>query len=93
MTRPYHRNEPEPVVMTEAVEPESILYQRGRVTATLTGFLASLYKGMIWMYGEDEANERFWWLFHKKNRRRYPARQHRLNSSAMDIVAKEIIPC
>ena len=92
MTRPYHRNEPEPVVSFEMVEPESILYQRGRVTATLTGFQASLYKGMIWMYGETTAKERFWWLFHKKNRRRYPARQHRLNSSAMDIVAKEIIP-
>ena len=92
MTRPYHRNEPEPTVSFEMVEPESILYQRGHVTATLTGFLASLYKGMVWMYGEDEANERFWWLFHKKNRRRYPARQHRLNPSTMDIVTKEIIP-
>ena len=92
MTRPYHRNEPEPVVSFEMVEPDSILYQRGRVTVTLTGFLAGLYRGMIWMYGETEAKERFWWLFHKKNRRRYPARQHRLNSSTMDIVTKEIIP-
>ena len=66
MTRPYRRNEPEPVVMTETVEPESILYQRGRITTTLTGFLAGLYRGMIWMYGEAEAKERFWQMFYKK---------------------------
>ena len=67
MTRPYTRNEPEPVVIAEAVEPEPITYHFGTVIATLTGFHAWLYRGMIWMYGEDEAKTRFWRLFYKKN--------------------------
>lgn len=67
MTRPYHRNEPEPVIMTESVEPESIAYKYGLTYVKLTGFLANLYRGMVMMYGESEAKERFWFLFHKKN--------------------------
>ena len=67
MTRPYHRNEPEPVITTEFVEPESIAYEYGCHYATLTGFLANLYRGQIWMYGEEEAKERFWHLFYIKN--------------------------
>ena len=67
MTRPYNRNEPEPVVLTEYVEPESIEFRYGRHFTILTGFWAFLYRGMIWMYGEEEATIRFWFLFHKKN--------------------------
>ena len=67
MTRPYHRNEPEPVITTEFVEPESIVYEYGCHHTTLVGFLANLYRGQIWMYGEAEAKERFWHLFYIKN--------------------------
>lgn len=67
MTRPYHRNEPEPIVLTEYVEPESIAYEYGCHSTTLFGFLAGLYRGQIWMYGEAEAKERFWHLFYMKN--------------------------
>lgn len=68
MTRQYiRRNEPEPVVLTEYVEPESIEYRYGRHFEILTGFWAGLYRGMVWMYGEEEAAERFWFLFHKKS--------------------------
>ena len=67
MTRPYHRNEPEPVITTEFVEPESIVYEYGCHHTTLVGFLANLYRSQIWMYGEAEAKERFWHLFYIKN--------------------------
>lgn len=67
MTRPYNRHEPEPIVLTDAVEPEKITYHYGSQLVTLTGTLAWLYRGMIRMYGEDEAKERFWFLFHKKS--------------------------
>ena len=67
MTRSYHRNEPEPVVLTEYVEPESIVYEYGCHHTTLVGFLANLYRGQIWMYGEEKAPEHFWYLFHIKN--------------------------
>ena len=65
--RKYTRNEPEPTVVFEAAEPESIAYKYGACYITLTGFYAWLYRGMIWMYGEKEAAERFWFLFHKKS--------------------------
>ena len=100
MTRPYHRkNEPEPVVTYEFVEPEPIIYHYGKVRITLTGFLAWLYRGMSMMYGgEDEASERFWFLFHKrpeekkKTRRHYPARQSRLQSRKWEKLDGEILP-
>ena len=56
----------EPEVMYEAAEPEKIIYQRGSVYIYLYGFNASLYRGMIWMYGKEEATERYWWLWNKK---------------------------
>lgn len=76
------KNQPEPEVTTEYVDPEKILYKFGLCRVYLTGFYAWLYRGMIWMYGEEEAARRFWFIFHKeepekKERRRYPARQHR----------------
>ncbi len=55
-----------PTVVLEAAEPEPIFYKRGTVFVKLTGFHAYLYRGMIWMYGQSEATERFWWLWHKK---------------------------
>lgn len=51
-------------VSFESVEPEPIYYNVGNIHATLTGFLATLYRGMIWMYGEDIAQARFWAMFH-----------------------------
>lgn len=57
----------EPMVVIEATEPEPIAYKRGTVYVKLTGLNAWLYRAMIWAYGEDEATERFWWLWHKKN--------------------------
>ena len=56
----------EPTVITQAVEPEPIAYKRGLVYVKLTGLNAWLYRAMIWSYGESEATERFWWLWHKK---------------------------
>lgn len=56
-----------PEVMTEAVEPEKIAYKRGSVYVYLTGLNASLFRAMIWLYGEATATERFWWLWHKKS--------------------------
>lgn len=53
-------------VSFESVEPEPIYFNFGSIHATLTGFLATLYKGMIWMYGEDTAKARFWAMFHSK---------------------------
>lgn len=50
----------------EAVKPEAVVYQRGTVYIRLNGFHAWLYRGMVWQYGEAEATERFWWLWHKK---------------------------
>ena len=51
-------------VFFESVEPEPIYFNFGNIQATLTGFLATLYRGMIWMYGEDVAQARFWAMFH-----------------------------
>jgi hypothetical protein len=58
-----------PVVEYEFVEPAPppIAYHRGDVSVWLYGPNAGLYRGMIWMYGEEEATERFWWVWHKKN--------------------------
>ena len=56
-----------PTVVLEAAVPEPIFYKRGIVFVKLTGFHAYLYRGMIWMYGQTEATERFWWLWHKKS--------------------------
>lgn len=50
----------------ETVEAEKVLYKRGCVSQYLSGANASLYRQMIWQYGEAEATERFWWLWHKK---------------------------
>lgn len=55
-----------PTVVLEAAEPEPINYKRGTVFVRLTGLNAWLYRAMIWAYGEAEATERFWWLWHKK---------------------------
>ena len=55
-----------PTVITQSVEPEQITYKRGTVYVKLTGFNAWLYRGMVAMYGQSEATERFWWLWHKK---------------------------
>ena len=56
-----------PTVTYEAAEPEAIYYKRGLTYVKLTGFNAGLYRGMVWMYGEPEATDRFWWLWHKKS--------------------------
>lgn len=66
MTRPYHRNEPEPIILTEYVEPECIAFEYGSHSTTLVGFLADLYRGMVLIYGEQEAKERYWFMFHVK---------------------------
>ena len=54
------------VVEYEAVEPAPVTYRRGTVCVSLHGFHATLFRGMCMMYGEAEAIERFWWLWHKK---------------------------
>ena len=51
----------------ESVTAESVVYKRGNVCIKLDGFYAWLYRGMIGMYGEAEATERFWWHWHKKS--------------------------
>ena len=53
-------------VTVERVEPEPILYHRGTVLVTLTGLNAWIYRAQVIQYGEKEATERFWWLWHKK---------------------------
>lgn len=55
-----------PKVAYEAVSTEGILYERGNVCKKLEGFYAWLYRAMIKRYGEAEATERYWWLWHKK---------------------------
>ena len=55
-------------VLMESVEPESVAYKRGKVYITLTGSHAALYRQMVWFYGEAEATERFWWLWHKERK-------------------------
>ena len=55
-----------PEVMTDAVEPEQIAYKRGAIYVHLTGMNAMLFRSMIGLFGEAEAIERFWWLWHKK---------------------------
>ena len=69
-------------VIYEAVEPESIIYRYGACMVTLTGLYAWLYRGMIWMYGEEEAKERFWFLFHKRpeEKKRHARPNPRLDS-------------
>lgn len=69
MTRKYTTKDMliPPEVMTECKEPDSILYSFGDELVTLTGDLASLYRGMIWMYGERQAALRFWCLWHQKS--------------------------
>lgn len=54
-------------VMTELehMAPEKIMYKRGNINQYLDDFHASLYRAMVWKYGEAEAQERFWWLWHK----------------------------
>ena len=94
------KNEPEPTVTFEAVDPEPIIFEFGTIYEKLTGFLAWLYRGMIWMYGEEEAKLRFYrfGLFkpakpEKKERRRYPARQHRrIPAKGIAKTSEEIIP-
>lgn len=58
----------EDVVITafEQTAPEKITYKRGACLVELTGANASLYRAMIWQYGESAATEKFWWLWHKK---------------------------
>ena len=56
-----------PSAILEQAKPEPIAYKRGNVCTQLKGFHAGLYRGMIWKYGETEATERFWWLWHKKS--------------------------
>lgn len=53
-------------VETEATKPDSINYKRGNVEIVLTDFHATLYRWMVGMYGEQDATEKFWWLWHKK---------------------------
>ena len=53
-------------VVLEVIEPEAIVYKRGNVCVTLSGFHAMQYRSMIWKYGKSEATERFWWLWHKR---------------------------
>lgn len=53
-------------VTFEIGSTEPISYKRGNALVTLTGFNAWLYRGMIGMYGKEEATERFWWHWHKK---------------------------
>lgn len=48
------------------MQPEPITYRYAGQCVILTGFLAGLYRGMIWMYGEEEAKVQFWLMFHKK---------------------------
>ena len=55
-----------PSAILEQAKPEPIAYRRGNAYIQLTGFHAGLYRGMIWMYGEAEATDRFWWLWHSK---------------------------
>lgn len=54
-------------VTYESAATDSIMYQRGNIYIKLEGFYAWLYRGMIGMYGKDEATERFWWHWHKKS--------------------------
>ena len=69
MTRKYTTKEmlTPPEVLCESMEPEPIYFSYGMAYVKLEGFLAWLYRGMIRMYGEDEAKERFYFLFHKKS--------------------------
>ena len=60
-------------VTFEPAEPAPIAYHRGAVYVTLTGAHAWLYRAMIWAYGQDEATERFWWLWNKKSGDNSPA--------------------
>ena len=53
-------------VTYEARDPEGVMYKRGTVKQTLYGFHAQQYRSMIWKYGEAEAAERLWWIWHKR---------------------------
>ena len=53
-------------VAIETVSAEPIVYKRGNVFVTLTGFNAYQYRQMIWQYGKARATEEYWWLWHKK---------------------------
>ena len=57
-----------PEVFFEPAEPESIVYQFGTIYEKLTGFHAWLYRGMIAMYGESEAKNRFFGYFYRTNK-------------------------
>ena len=57
----------EPITAFETGTPEGIDYKRGTTFVRLEGFNAWLYRQMIWRYGESEATEKFWWLWHKKD--------------------------
>lgn len=50
----------------EQTAPKKITYKRGTCFVELTGANASLYRAMVWQYGESAATEKFWWLWHKK---------------------------
>lgn len=51
-------------VSFESVEPEPYYFNFGNIHERLEGFYATLYRGMIVMYGEDTAKARFWAMFH-----------------------------
>ncbi len=50
----------------EQTAPKKITYKLGTCFVELTGVNASLYRAMVWQYGESAAAEKFWWLWHKK---------------------------
>ena len=54
-------------VVFEAKEPEPIIYQYGLVYEKLHGFWAGFYRGLIWMYGEEEAKARLYEVVRQMN--------------------------
>lgn len=45
---------------------DAVFYQYKGACYFITGFLATLYKGMVWMDGKEKADADFWEMTHYK---------------------------
>ena len=55
-----------PAVTLEYRDPRGIAYDYNGVHVWLKGANAYLYRGMVWMYGKEQATREYWEMFHKK---------------------------
>ena len=95
MTRPYtsqYDKYPPVVVMEESAKKpvKKTYYNHRNVKMVMPDDLAWIYRGMIWLYGEDEAKERLYNIGVKKNG--VAPSDNTIQFASSEDYSKEIIP-